>query len=711
MATSNNTVVVSRIQNRRGLKQDLPQPLRSGEIGLATDSRQVFIGGDESTSSTNKTIIFENTDNAKAIVDSIANNQIISFTIPHRRYNTNLDGLDGTTKAFTYNPNSDVSATNSSRAVFRNTVGAGNVLSIESNVSFDADDITVVKNGTILTGNNTASIGDLTSEDYIFTAGTSLGSDHTITFKTVPLTSDDIGITYYSNSAIIRALDGPTTGNSIIRPNANVSQGIADFYTSNNVPTYLQVPTDLVLVNATTGTGYIGLQHKHIAVLATSTDDVSGSNTTFTNLLVSRTSEMVSNVSFTESSDTVTVAYTNANNYYTTTANNYNRVYITGGSDAGVDGVHSITAANATHFTFTVSGYSGATSGTLNHTRVMQFDLSGASGQATTTALNTISGIVNNRGNVTTGALITTPWQSLNTLPQYNPATGSAIESTKVYFTHKSSQSSTPLDFTLHEDSGTLTNLKLTAKSYTKVNATIKSKLEEFLYNVMINPALNLLVSVDTNQLYNDSGVVVNAIGQFNLVTNTEGTELYFNSNEEARNFSTLVNKIYFEYSIYNTPGAGGLGSLNVNSRGLTNIKNNVQLQTAEGAASGLPDVGYDSTETASIPSLANTNIKTFDMTTYDTFVIDYSIDYRSAGNLYRKVGLLQLSSYDYGAGNPADVVIQDYGTDKAVGTLTGNVQFTANVASSVLTLTAVSSVSEPCNMKYLVRKWNAPLT
>ena len=35
------------------------------------------------------------------------------------------------------------------------------------------------------------------------------------------------------------------------------------------------------------------------------------------------------------------------------------------------------------------------------------------------------------------------------------------------------------------------------------------------------------------------------------------------------------------------------------------------------------------------------------------------------------------------------DVVIQDYGTDKAVGSVTGNVQFTANVSSSVLTLTA----------------------
>ena len=79
MATSNNTVVVSRIQNRRGLKQDLPQPLRSGEIGLSTDSRQVFIGGGEINSTENKVLIFENTDNAKQIVDSIANNQIISL--------------------------------------------------------------------------------------------------------------------------------------------------------------------------------------------------------------------------------------------------------------------------------------------------------------------------------------------------------------------------------------------------------------------------------------------------------------------------------------------------------------------------------------------------------------------------------------------------------------------------------------------------------
>lgn len=39
-------VSVERIQNRRGLKINLPQPLRPGEYGLCTDTQQLFIGLD-----------------------------------------------------------------------------------------------------------------------------------------------------------------------------------------------------------------------------------------------------------------------------------------------------------------------------------------------------------------------------------------------------------------------------------------------------------------------------------------------------------------------------------------------------------------------------------------------------------------------------------------------------------------------------------------
>ena len=85
----NDKIIVSRIQHRRGLKQDLPQPLRPGEIGLATDSRQVYIGGDPNdvnSASYNAVSYFENTLGAKDHVVSIANNQIIAFSVPFVKY-------------------------------------------------------------------------------------------------------------------------------------------------------------------------------------------------------------------------------------------------------------------------------------------------------------------------------------------------------------------------------------------------------------------------------------------------------------------------------------------------------------------------------------------------------------------------------------------------------------------------------------------------
>ena len=42
------TTKITRIQHRRGLRRDLPNPLLPGEFGLATDSQELFIGGDTS---------------------------------------------------------------------------------------------------------------------------------------------------------------------------------------------------------------------------------------------------------------------------------------------------------------------------------------------------------------------------------------------------------------------------------------------------------------------------------------------------------------------------------------------------------------------------------------------------------------------------------------------------------------------------------------
>ena len=65
-------------------------------------------------------------------------------------------------------------------------------------------------------------------------------------------------------------------------------------------------------------------KHKHTAVISTSSAAVTTLG--LTNFLVSRTSEKVTGANFTASGTTVAVAYTDANNYYSTSANNYNRV-------------------------------------------------------------------------------------------------------------------------------------------------------------------------------------------------------------------------------------------------------------------------------------------------------------------------------------------------------------------------------------------------
>ena len=84
-------VIISRIQNRRGLKQDLPQPLRPGELGFAVDSKQLFIGADPDdifSGAYNKISTFESTTNSKSITLGIANNNIIVFC---KNKNSNWD--------------------------------------------------------------------------------------------------------------------------------------------------------------------------------------------------------------------------------------------------------------------------------------------------------------------------------------------------------------------------------------------------------------------------------------------------------------------------------------------------------------------------------------------------------------------------------------------------------------------------------------------
>lgn len=45
--SDNNRVIISRIQHRRGRRENLPQPLRPGELALTSDTGQVWIGNED----------------------------------------------------------------------------------------------------------------------------------------------------------------------------------------------------------------------------------------------------------------------------------------------------------------------------------------------------------------------------------------------------------------------------------------------------------------------------------------------------------------------------------------------------------------------------------------------------------------------------------------------------------------------------------------
>lgn len=68
------TIISARIQNRRGLRQHLPQPLLPGELGLATDTGQLFIGADPSDPASITSPIIEIYNDY--IIDTISNQEI-----------------------------------------------------------------------------------------------------------------------------------------------------------------------------------------------------------------------------------------------------------------------------------------------------------------------------------------------------------------------------------------------------------------------------------------------------------------------------------------------------------------------------------------------------------------------------------------------------------------------------------------------------------
>jgi len=271
---ANLKIIISRIQQRRGLKQDLPHPLRPGEIGFATDSKQVYIGADtdDAISATyNKTVTLEGTLGASARTLSLANSQIIKFTVPHIRYpkGSSLQGFDGVSKSKSWKANTTlISSTNLTdadgnavvRTVFDSTVSGANFINQnQTSRSFTADDITVLLNGVKQDGDSSGTGAIVnTAYDYNFISANTSTADHSLYLGFAPQNSDDVAITYYGNTHVNHIIS-----NTVIASGATTT----GFYADQSIPSYRQIDPDLVLVNPQVGTGFIGLEKKHIDVV------------------------------------------------------------------------------------------------------------------------------------------------------------------------------------------------------------------------------------------------------------------------------------------------------------------------------------------------------------------------------------------------------------------------------------------------------------
>lgn len=90
-----NTVVISRIQNRRGRRENLPQPLLPGEIALTADTNQAWIGGDPNLAVPSIQVYADKSEiTAQSIVDNNIVEAVFTQSFVTANFNTLVSQLE-----------------------------------------------------------------------------------------------------------------------------------------------------------------------------------------------------------------------------------------------------------------------------------------------------------------------------------------------------------------------------------------------------------------------------------------------------------------------------------------------------------------------------------------------------------------------------------------------------------------------------------------
>ena len=202
-------------------------------------------------------------------------NQMIYVTFPFKKYAKGEP--TGATNTFNWLPTSIRLTGVDVEPVFSEVItNANSVKSVMTNDTFRATDLIVKRNSKKQEGNNTATYSSLVVEDYIFDqASPDKNSSHTLTFRTTPQPEEELTVSYYDKEAIIKALSNRNGGGGGNQDGFYTGTAFPSFYNAYNIPEWDQIDPELIQISDTSGSGYIGLEFKHIAprAMGTSIDD------------------------------------------------------------------------------------------------------------------------------------------------------------------------------------------------------------------------------------------------------------------------------------------------------------------------------------------------------------------------------------------------------------------------------------------------------
>ena len=254
-------IIISRMQQRRGNRIDLPQPLRAGEIALASDSKEVFIGLDPEigvTAQNANVVSVNNIAEGFNYANSYLNNNFVRLIMPSKRFPTGT--FNGTTNNTTFIV-SGSSGQAHGQPVFNASITTGNIKNVFDSNAFESTDFTGAKNGVALSTNATRTAANLLNNEFFVSSPTSTGQNTTITFGNNPTGTDDITINYYSNVDIINAMfDTGVIGTT----------STTGFYEAKSVASFRQFNNAYIRADYEVGTAFIGLEDKHTEVFADS---------------------------------------------------------------------------------------------------------------------------------------------------------------------------------------------------------------------------------------------------------------------------------------------------------------------------------------------------------------------------------------------------------------------------------------------------------